>query len=124
MAAPPLAQTRPAFHRGAGNMTREELTAWALASGWKLIAGAPCLTRPGAPKDAIVRIVFKATVANLEVRKPAGKWDKGAGAAYDKITLDPETERPAGLGLETVPSLSMLMQKNKDERTFASFGKG
>ena len=34
-------------------MTKEELTDWALANGWRLIAGHPSLTKPGAPKDPI-----------------------------------------------------------------------
>ena len=69
-------------------MTKEDLTAWALANGWQMIAGAPSLTKPSAPKEAIVRLVFKATVANLEVKKPAGKWEKFGGEAYVKILLD------------------------------------
>jgi hypothetical protein len=46
------------------------------------IAGHPSLTKPGAPNDPIVRLVLKATVVNLEVRKPAGKWEKVAGESY------------------------------------------
>ena len=66
-------------------MTKDELTAWALANGWRIIAGHLSLTKPGAPKDPIVRLVLKATVANLEVRKPAGKWEKVAGESYAKV---------------------------------------
>jgi len=58
-------------------MDKDELTAWALRNGWQVMGGAPCLTKPSAPKEAIVRMVFKATVVNLEVKKPAGKWEKG-----------------------------------------------
>ena len=52
-------------------LTKEELTVWALANGWRVISGHPSLTKPGAPNDPIVRLVLKATVVNLEVRKPA-----------------------------------------------------
>jgi hypothetical protein len=100
-------------------MQREELTAWALANGWQIMAGFPSLTKPSAPKEAIVRLVFKATVAGLEVKKPAGKWEKIASAAYGDIRLDPETDRPMGLGFEKIPSFSMLMQENKDRQVFA-----
>jgi hypothetical protein len=62
-------------------MTQEDITSWALANGWQIIAGCPSLTKPSAPKEAIVRLVLKATVANLEVKKPAGKWEKFSGAA-------------------------------------------
>ena len=100
-------------------MTREELTEWALANGWQMIAGYPSLTKPSAPKEAIVRLVFKVTVAGLEVKKPAGKWEKIASAGYGDIVLDPETDRPGGLGFEKIPSFSMLMQENKDRQVFA-----
>ena len=103
-------------------MDKDELTAWALRNGWQVMAGAPSLTKPSAPKDAIVRMVFKATVVNLEVKKPAGKWEKVAGEAYAKVQLDPDTDQPAGLGFEKVPSLSMLMQENRDRQIFANMG--
>ena len=57
-------------------MTKDELTAWALANGWRMIGGFPSLTRPAQPDTAIVRLVLKATVASLEIKKPAGKWEK------------------------------------------------
>lgn len=102
-------------------MTKDELTAWALANGWRVMAGHPSLTKPSAPKEAIVRLVFKATVATLEVKKAAGnKWEKVASETYARIAADPEDGRPHGLGLERVPSLSMLMQDNKDRLAFAS----
>ncbi len=104
-------------------MTRDELTTWALANGWQMIAGSPCLTKPSSPKEAIVKMVFKATVAGIEVKKPAGKWEKISSAAYSQIQPDPETDRPVGLGFEKIPSFSMLMQDNKDRQTFAKFGK-
>ncbi len=100
-------------------MTREDLTAWAVANGWRVIAGHPSLTRPGAPNDPIVRLVLKATVANLEVRKPAGKWEKVAGESYPNIAEDPEDGPPRGLGFEKVPSISMLMQANRDAMVFS-----
>ena len=48
-------------------MDKTELTAWALANGWQMIAGNPSLTKPSSPKEAIVRIIMKATVANVEI---------------------------------------------------------
>ena len=95
-------------------MDKAELTAWALANGWQMVAGSPSLMKPRSPKEAIVRMVFKATVVNVEVKKPAGKWEKVAGEVYAKVVADPDTGRPAGLGFERIPSFSMLMQDNKD----------
>jgi hypothetical protein len=101
-------------------MTQEELTAWALAHGWQMMAGHLSLTKPRLHKEAIVRLVLKATVANLEVKKPAGnKWEKVAGAPYSAIEPDSEDGPPRGLGFESIPSFSMLMQANKDAQTFA-----
>jgi hypothetical protein len=100
-------------------MTQEELTAWALANGWQMIGGKPSLTKPSSPKEAIVRLVLLATVVNLEVKKPAGKWEKVAGAAYAKVTADAETGLPLGLGLDTIPGFAMLMRDNKDRQVFA-----
>ena len=104
-------------------MTQEEITDWALKNGWQMIAGHLSLTKPRAHKEAIVRIVLKATVANLEVKKPAGnKWEKIGGAGYAAITPDEEDGPPRGLGFETIPSFSMLMQANKDSQTFSKLG--
>ena len=75
-------------------MDKDELTGWALANGWQMIAGHPSLTKPSAPKEAIVRLVLKATVAALEVKKPAGKWEKAASLPYARITPDLETGMP------------------------------
>jgi hypothetical protein len=57
-------------------MTADELKAWALGNGWQMIAGHPSLTKPSNPKEAIVRMVLKATVVHVEAKKPAGKWEK------------------------------------------------
>ncbi len=103
-------------------MTQDELTAWAAGNGWRMIGGAMSLVKPGRPKDAIVRMVFKATVVALEVRK-ATKWEKVGSAKYEDIALDAEGERVMGLGFEKVPSISMLMRENRDEQVFAKFGK-
>jgi hypothetical protein len=100
-------------------MDKDALTAWALANGWQMIAGNPSLTKPSAPKEAIVRLVMKATVVALEVKKPAGKWEKMASAAYGKVEADPEGGPPHGLGLDTIPGFSMLMRENKDRQVFA-----
>jgi hypothetical protein len=101
-------------------MQREELTAWALANGWQMMAGHLSLAKPSAPKEAIVRLLFKSTVVTLEVKKPAGKWEKIASAGYHAITMDAEADRPIGLGFEKIPSFSMLMQANRDARVFAA----
>lgn len=103
-------------------MTKDELTAWALGSGWRLIAGHPSLTKPGKPNDPIVRLVLKATVAALEVRKPAGKWEKVASQSYAQVLPGAEDGPPRGLGFETLSSITMLMQENRDAMVFAKMG--
>ncbi|MBR0644121.1 hypothetical protein [Plastoroseomonas hellenica] len=100
-------------------MDKTELTNWALANGWRIIAGSPSLTKPSSPKEAIVRMVFKATVVNLEIKKPAGTWEKVAGESYAKVVPDPDTGLPGGLGFDTIPGITMLMEKNKDSMVFA-----
>lgn len=100
-------------------MDKTALTDWALANGWQMLAGCPSLTKPSRPKEAIVRMVFKETVVNLEVKKPAGKWEKVAGQSYVKVRSDPDTGLPLGLGLDTIPGFTMLMRENKDRMTFA-----
>lgn len=100
-------------------MTAEELTAWALANGWRMLAGMPSLTKPRNPKEAIVRMALKGTVVNIEVKKPAGKWEKLSGAPYARVVADPETGTPQGLGLETIPGFAMLMRENRDAQVFA-----
>ena len=104
-------------------MTQQELTDWALANGWQMMAGVLSLTKPSNPKEAIVRMVLKTTVVNIEVKKPAGKWEKVSGAAYGAVTVDPESGRPEGLKFESIPSFSTLMRENKDRQVFAGFGK-
>jgi len=100
-------------------MTKEELTKWALANGWQMIAGHPSLTKPSARDIAIVRLVLKATVASLEIKTPSGRWDKISTASYSKINIDSDTGLPSGLGLATTPGLTKLMQDNKDGLVFA-----
>ena len=97
-------------------MVKEEILAWALKNGWQMIGDHPSLVKPAKPKEAIVRIVLKGTVANLEIKKPSGKWEKVSGAAYGDIKPDPETGMPRGLGLVSITGLTMLMQENKDRR--------
>ena len=99
-------------------MTKEEIEAWALRTGWKTISGHPSLTRPGKPKDPIVRLVLKATVANVEIKKPSGKWDKVAGAPYSAVAPDPDTGVPRGLGLVSTTGFARLMQDNRDAAVF------
>ena len=53
-------------------MTQDELKAWALKSGWQMIGGHPSLTKPSSPKEAVVRMVLKATVVHIEAKKPGG----------------------------------------------------
>ncbi len=102
-------------------MDRDELTAWAIGNGWQMLAGHLSLTKPSAPKEAIVRMVFKATLVAVEAKKPAGKWEKIAGSPYGKVTADPDTGLPRGLGFERIPSFTMLMRDNKDRQVFAGF---
>ena len=105
-------------------MTKDELTRWGLANGWRVIAGHPSLTKPGAPNDPIVRLVLKATVVNLEVRKPAGKWEKVAGGSYANVVQGSADEPPRGLGFEKIPSFSLLMQQNRDAMVFGRMSDG
>ena len=105
-------------------LTKEELTSWALANGWRVIAGHPSLTKPGSPNDPIVRLVLKATVVNLEVRKPAGKWEKVGGESYSHVVSGSEDEPPRGLGFYKVPSIAGLMRENRDAMVFRRMGGG
>src|ERR1700733_4139166 len=100
-------------------MTQDELTQWALANGWQMIDGFPSLTKPSAPSVAIVRLVLKTTVASLEIKKPAGKWEKVASESYAKIIPDPDSGLPGGLGFATISGLTQLMQGNKDRLVFS-----
>ena len=99
-------------------MTKDELTTWALKSGWKMISGHPSLSKPARPAEAIVRMVLKATVVNVEIRKPAGKWEKVSGAAYGEVQADPDTGVPRGLGLVSTPGFAKLIQENRDRAVF------
>ena len=100
-------------------MDKDELTQWALKNGWQMIGGHPSLTKPSSPKDAIVRMILKIGVAVIEIKKPAGKWEKIASEAYGKIVADPETGFPRGLGLDTMSGFAMLMEDNKNRAVFA-----
>ena len=104
-------------------MDKDELTKWALANGWQMIDGHPSLTKPSSPKDAIVRMILKGTVVNIEIKKPAGKWEKISGETYSKIHADPETGFPRGLGLDTIsPGLaSTLITVTGDVSRFVSY---
>jgi hypothetical protein len=104
-------------------MTKDEITGWAIANGWQMLDGAPSLTKPSAPHPAIVRLVLKATIVSLEIKKPAGKWEKVASQTYSKIEADAETGMPSGLGLGTISGLSLLMQDNKDRMVFSRMTK-
>ncbi len=103
-------------------MTQDELKAWATKSGWTMVGGFMSLTKPSAPKEAIVRLVMKATVVHVEAKKPAGKWEKLSGASYKDVVPDEETGVPGGLGLDTIPGFRRLMEENKDRQVFAKMG--
>lgn len=103
-------------------MDKEELTSWALATGWRMIAGCPSLTRPSRPDEAIVRLVLKATVVHVEAKKPAGKWERLTGAAYGKVEPDLDTGVPRGLGLVSIPGFTQLLQENRDRMVFSRLG--
>jgi hypothetical protein len=105
-------------------MTKDEITHWALANGWQMMDGFPSLTKPSAPHPAIVRLVLKATVASVEIKKPAGKWEKVSSESYSKIQADSETGMPGGLGLATISGITMLMRDNKDRQVFSRMTKG
>ena len=103
-------------------MTKDELTAWALAHGWTMHAGMPSLLKPARPgstakPEPVIRMVLKATVVHIEAKKPAGKWEKFTGAAYAAV-LATEDGMPSGLQLETVPAIRQLMQENRDRQVF------
>ncbi|HEX4534499.1 MAG TPA: hypothetical protein VH000_09740 [Rhizomicrobium sp.] len=99
-------------------MTKDDLSNWALATGWQMIAGHPSLTKPSRPAEAIVRLVLKTTVVQLEIKKPAGKWEKVSSAAYSGLAQDAETGLPIGLGLDTISGFSALMEDNKLRAVF------
>ena len=103
-------------------MTADEIRDWAAKNGWQVIGGHPSLTKPSAPKEAIVRLMLKATVVHIEAKKPAGKWEKLSGESYANIKADPESGIPSGLSLETIPGFRMLMQENRDRQVFAKWG--
>lgn len=103
-------------------MDKDELTAWALKNGWQMLGGHPSLTNAVRPKEAIVRLVLKATVAHVEIKRPAGKWEKVAGTSYDQIMPDPNTGIPRGLGLVKTTGFTKLMQENRDRQTFSKLG--
>jgi hypothetical protein len=99
-------------------MTKDELSNWALANGWQMIEGHPSLTKPSRPAEAIVRLLLKGTVAQLEIKKPAGKWEKVSSAAYSSLQQDAETGLPIGLGLDTIAGFSALIEDNKNRAVF------
>jgi hypothetical protein len=103
-------------------MRKDELIEWALKNGWQLLDGHPSLVKPARPKEAIVRLVLKATVVNVEIKKPAGRWEKVSAASYGDVKLDPDTGIPRGLGLVSITGLTKLMQENKDRQMFGGFG--
>jgi hypothetical protein len=99
-------------------MDKDELTKWALANGWQEIGGILSLTKPSRPSEAIVRMQLKATIVVVEVKKPAGKWEKLTSESYGKIVADPETGFPRGLGFDTLSGFSLLMEDNRNRAVF------
>jgi hypothetical protein len=99
-------------------MTKDDLLNWALKNGWQIIGGFPSLTRPSRPDDAIVRLVMKTTVVQLQIKKPAGKWEKISSVAYAKLEQHAETGLPIGLGLDTITGFSALIEDNKMRAVF------
>jgi|GEM_PF-470632 hypothetical protein len=114
---------RPAGLGKVLRVDKDELTNWAMANGWQMIAGCPSLTKPTAPKEAIVRMVLKATVVNVEVKRPAGRWQKITSESYSKIQPDPETGLPRGLGFDTISGFTQLMEDNKNRAVFTKLGR-
>lgn len=102
-------------------MDKEALAAWATRNGWRDRDGALTLSKPSKPDHAIVRMLFKATVVQVEIRKPAGKWERVGSARYGDVAADPDTGLPGGLGLEGLHSLQALMQENRDQMVFAAW---
>ncbi len=102
-------------------MDQAGIEAWGVQNGWRVMAGALCLCKPRSFTEAIVRITFKASVASLEVKKPAGKWEKIGSAKYAEILMNEPADWPDGLGFEKIPSFSMLMRENRDAQVFAKF---
>ncbi len=100
-------------------MHKEELAQWALANGWQMVGDYPSLMKPPHFRDPVVRIVLKATMASIEFKKPAGKWEKVASESYSKMTPDADSGIPSGLGFDTITGLSSLMRDNKDRLAFA-----
>lgn len=101
-------------------MTKEQLTDWALAHGWRMMGAYLSLAKPNRPNEAIVRLVLKTTVAQLEAKKPAGKWEKLASCAYKQLVPDEDSGVPRGLGLVSTPGFAKLMQDNRDAQVFAA----
>src|SRR4051812_8316453 len=48
-----LAARTRGIHEGQRRMNKDELTSWALKSGWQMIGGHLSLTKPSSPKEAI-----------------------------------------------------------------------
>jgi len=99
-------------------MDKDELTKWALSNGWQELGGHLSLTKPNSPKEAIVRMVLKSTVVNIEVKKPTGKWEKISGESDNKVLADADTGFQRGLGLDTISGFSYLMEDNKNRAVF------
>lgn len=100
-------------------MTKDELTAWALSAGWLEMDGNLCLTKPSRPSEAIVRMLLKGTVVQLEIKKPAGKWEKITSVPYAAIEADSDGGPPRGLGFEAMSGFSSLLEDNKHRAIFA-----
>jgi hypothetical protein len=80
-------------------MTKDELTAWALANGWQMMGSYPSLPKPRRPDVAIVRLVLKATVASLEIKTPVGNGKRSRAKAIPRSWPIPIAGCRAGLVL-------------------------
>ncbi len=101
-------------------MTKDELSAWALANGWQTIAGHLSLTKPSKPSEAIVRLVLKGhggSARDQETRRQIGRRSRASPMA--RLEPDPETGLPRGLGFDTIAGFSSLIQDNKLRAVFA-----
>ena len=64
-------------------------------------------------------MVLKASVVNLEVKKPAGTREKVSGQIYQEIQPAPATGLSVGLGLNTIRGPEILAHRSGNFRFLA-----
>jgi hypothetical protein len=74
-----------------------------------------------APKEPIVRLVLKATVANVESRGRPARGEGGGHQLQSDHGRSQHRNSPR-LGLVSTTGFTKLMQENKDGQTFSNFG--